>query len=101
MYLLQISRLESDFLSIPPNSLSNWPGRSIPAQMIVLDGRKCTLFDAGTGGDQILVTDTVGKVEAIPARVLRVVPTVLLSWIVARGDASTSGAVGPASKQSD
>jgi hypothetical protein len=35
-----------------PNSLSSRPGRSIPALLIVLDGRKCTLFDDGTGEDQ-------------------------------------------------
>ncbi|MCP1421246.1 hypothetical protein J3D47_005489 [Pseudomonas laurylsulfativorans] len=40
-----------------PNSLSSRPGRSIPAQLIVLDERKCTLFDAGTGEDQILVME--------------------------------------------
>ena len=40
-----------------PNSLSSRPGRSIPALLIVLDGRKCTLFDAGTGEEQILVME--------------------------------------------
>jgi len=39
-----------------PNSLSNRPGRSIPALLIVLDWRKCTLFgvDWGWRGGQIL-----------------------------------------------
>ncbi|MNF92645.1 hypothetical protein D3C84_752940 [compost metagenome] len=46
-----------------PNSLSSRPGRSIPAQLIVLDGRKCTLFDSGTGEDQILVVEAVGKMS--------------------------------------
>lgn len=32
-----------------PNSLSSRPGSSIPALLIVLDGRKCTLFDSGAG----------------------------------------------------
>ncbi len=51
--------------------------------MIVLEGRKCTLFDAGTGEDQILVVDAVGKGDAITAGVLLVVPKALLPWIVA------------------
>jgi hypothetical protein len=46
-----------------PNSLSSRPGRSIPALLIVLDGRKCTLFDNGTGEDQILVVEAVGKMS--------------------------------------
>jgi hypothetical protein len=46
-----------------PNSLSNRPGRSIPALLIVLDGCKCTLFDSGTGEDQILVVEAVGKMS--------------------------------------
>lgn len=32
-----------------PNSLSSRPGRPIPALLIVLDGRKCTLFGADWG----------------------------------------------------
>jgi len=45
------------------NSLSSRPGRSIPALLIVLDGRKCTLFDDGTGEDQALVAEAVGKMS--------------------------------------
>lgn len=81
MYLLQISRSESDFLSIT-NYLSNRPGRSIPALLIVLDGRKCTLFDGGTVEHQALVAKAIDNVSRdISARVFRVV-LVLLSWIV-------------------
>ena len=29
----------------------------------MLDGRKCTLFDDGTGEDQTLVAEAVGKVS--------------------------------------
>jgi hypothetical protein len=32
-----------------PNSLSNRPGRSMPALLIVLDWRKCTLFGVNWG----------------------------------------------------
>ena len=61
MYLLQMSRSESDFLSITPIPFQNRTGRSIPALLIVLDGRKCTLFDSGTGEDQVWVVEAVGK----------------------------------------